>query len=260
MLGAALARRSDRLLALSTPAFLPARCAGRIRIFTSAVGSGDRGVAVDRQRRPGSRRTCRWWTSPPGEFPHGLPLSILPVAFAAHRRPHGLARGGRDARPPPRRLAASRFRSSLALPSASAESWALIPSLAVIARGHGVRDANVCGHGRRGAPAFLGDGTPANAVPGEAYRLTTSPMLPAVPLFALGGYLLAEGGASQRLTAPVHRAVRVDAWRARHRDDRRARVLHASDWRFGRHDSIDGRVLLPVLVGARYRNQRRSGW
>ena len=40
---------------------------------------------------------------------------------------------------------------------------------------------------------FWGDGTPVNAVPGEAYRLTTSPMLPAIPLFALGGYILAEG-------------------------------------------------------------------
>src|SRR6185295_4891291 len=47
---------------------------------------------------------------------------------------------------------------------------------------------------------FWGDQTPANAVPGEAYRLTTSPMLPAIPLFALGGYVLAEGGASARLT------------------------------------------------------------
>ncbi len=64
---------------------------------------------------------------------------------------------------------------------------------------------------------FWGDGTPINAVPGEAYRLTTSPMLPAIPLFALGGYILAEGGASQRLTAALHRARSAGclaAWRS----------------------------------------------
>ena len=43
------------------------------------------------------------------------------------------------------------------------------------------------------------DGTPVNAVPGETYRLTSEEMLPAIPLFTLGGYILAEGGASRRL-------------------------------------------------------------
>jgi tripartite ATP-independent transporter DctM subunit len=47
---------------------------------------------------------------------------------------------------------------------------------------------------------FWGDGTPLTAVPGETYRLTNNAMLPAIPLFALSGYLLAEGSAGQRLT------------------------------------------------------------
>jgi tripartite ATP-independent transporter DctM subunit len=47
---------------------------------------------------------------------------------------------------------------------------------------------------------FLDDGTPINAVPGETYRLASSPLLPAIPLFGLSGYILAEGGASRRLT------------------------------------------------------------
>ena len=53
-----------------------------------------------------------------------------------------------------------------------------------------------------GGIALLGlwsDGTPINSVPGETYRLTVNAMLPAIPLFALGGYILAEGGASRRL-------------------------------------------------------------
>nr|MDJ0611716.1 TRAP transporter large permease [Kiloniellales bacterium] len=48
---------------------------------------------------------------------------------------------------------------------------------------------------------FFLEGTPVAAVPGEAYRMATSPMLPAIPLFTLTGYILAEGGSSQRLLA-----------------------------------------------------------
>ena len=40
---------------------------------------------------------------------------------------------------------------------------------------------------------------PVAAVPVEVYRLTAHPMLPAIPLFTFGGYILSEGGASRRL-------------------------------------------------------------
>jgi tripartite ATP-independent transporter DctM subunit len=46
---------------------------------------------------------------------------------------------------------------------------------------------------------FWEEGTPISAVPGEAYRMSTSAMLPAIPLFTLAGYILAAGGSSQRL-------------------------------------------------------------
>ena len=41
--------------------------------------------------------------------------------------------------------------------------------------------------------------TPVSAVPLAAYQLSGQPLLPAIPLFTLGGYILAEGGASRRL-------------------------------------------------------------
>lgn len=41
--------------------------------------------------------------------------------------------------------------------------------------------------------------TPIAAVPVETINLVTNPQLPAIPLFTLAGYLLAEGGASRRL-------------------------------------------------------------
>ncbi len=41
--------------------------------------------------------------------------------------------------------------------------------------------------------------TPISAVPLETFQLVASPTLPAIPLFTLAGYLLAEGGSSKRL-------------------------------------------------------------
>jgi tripartite ATP-independent transporter DctM subunit len=48
---------------------------------------------------------------------------------------------------------------------------------------------------------FLIDAVPIAAVPVETYRLAVSPTLPAIPLFTLTGFLLAEGKSSQRLVA-----------------------------------------------------------
>ena len=198
LLGAALAARSDRLLALSTPAFLSMRLRGPLRILTSAVGSGIAAwlsvASADLVRVERAAGSVTAWN-----IPSWIATGVLPLAFAliAGRivwRSADTTRG--------RVLAAS----GLALPiifgmlEAPASSWALIPSIVVIVA------ATACGMpvfaamGGAALLLFWADGTPANAVPGEAYRLTTSPMLPAVPLFALGGYLLAEGGASRRLT------------------------------------------------------------
>lgn len=46
---------------------------------------------------------------------------------------------------------------------------------------------------------FAGDDLPLAAIPLNHYQLTVNPSLPAIPLFTLAGYLLAEGGAPARL-------------------------------------------------------------
>lgn len=46
---------------------------------------------------------------------------------------------------------------------------------------------------------FMAEGVPIGAVPVETYRLAVSPTLPAIPLFTLTGFLLAEGKSSDRL-------------------------------------------------------------
>lgn len=46
---------------------------------------------------------------------------------------------------------------------------------------------------------FATDGLPVSAIALSHYQLTVNPSLPAIPLFTLAGYFLAEGGAAQRL-------------------------------------------------------------
>jgi tripartite ATP-independent transporter DctM subunit len=46
---------------------------------------------------------------------------------------------------------------------------------------------------------LFADGIPIAAIPVETYRIVVSPSIPAIPLFTLTGYLLAEGGSSARL-------------------------------------------------------------
>ncbi len=46
---------------------------------------------------------------------------------------------------------------------------------------------------------FMAEAVPIGAVPVETYRLAVSPTLPAIPLFTLTGFLLAEGRSSERL-------------------------------------------------------------
>jgi C4-dicarboxylate transporter DctM subunit len=46
---------------------------------------------------------------------------------------------------------------------------------------------------------FVKDGTPVAAVPTQTFTLVSSPTLAAVPLLTVAGYVLAEGGAAQRL-------------------------------------------------------------
>jgi C4-dicarboxylate transporter DctM subunit len=53
---------------------------------------------------------------------------------------------------------------------------------------------------------FWSDGLPIASIPIDLYRLTVNPSLPAIPLFTLAGYFLAESGAPARLVA-VFRAL-----------------------------------------------------
>jgi tripartite ATP-independent transporter DctM subunit len=198
LVGAMLAARSERLLSLPTLRFLSARWRAPFQIATSALAAGITTTLVfasldlvQIERRAGD--IVAWG------IPAWVILAVLPMGFAAIAgrlvwHAAGSTRG--------RLLAALGLAIPLVFRSIPelADTGILIPGclLIVAATAFGLPVFTAIG----GAALLLFwlDGTPINAVPGETYRLTTSPMLPAVPLFALSGYLLAEGDASRRLT------------------------------------------------------------
>jgi tripartite ATP-independent transporter DctM subunit len=196
LVGAGLAARSNSLLALSTPLFFPARFRSSIELFPLTVATAITAslclgsLDVVRIER-GVGDTVAW------NIPSWIVIAVLPAGFAIITarliwRPSAL-RG--------RLLVAL----GLLVPAAFAAvdglrqdvvPAALVAVIAATALGMPV----VATIGGTALLFFWADGTPLNAVPGETYRLTTSPMLPAIPLFALGGYVLAAGRASQRMT------------------------------------------------------------
>ena len=84
---------------------------------------------------------------------------------------------------------------------------------------------------------FMSDGVTPATVLIETYSLSVSPTLPAIPLFTLAGFLLAEGSASARLLRVFRALVRLDSRRHGGRLRRPVLVLHRLHRRVGRDDS-----------------------
>ncbi len=195
--GAAMAARTDRLLALSTGAFVPQRWRSRLRMLTSAAASlvavwlASASLDLVRVEREAGEMVA--WG-----IPVWVAVAIMPVGFA---------------------LIGTRLVWSAAENGwgrAATAAGVLVPSLFLTLpdlSGSGIVPAGVVAivaAAALGMPIFavLGGlalllfwqaGVPTAAVPAETYRLAASPMLPAIPLFTLGGYIFAEGGASRRL-------------------------------------------------------------
>ncbi len=195
--GAALAARSGRLLALSTAQFLPQdrrRVAGLIRAFlavavTSALTAASfRLVATD----------VRFGAVVAWGLPVWLFTAAMPVAFGLITWRLVLA-SAQD-------LTGRSIAASGLLAAAALALWPQPPGPALVAAlAAALAVGTVLGMpiftaiGGIALLLFWHDGSPLADVPGEAYRISTSPMLPAIPLFTLAGYVLAEGGSSHRL-------------------------------------------------------------
>ncbi len=198
LIGAVLAARSERLLALSTQRFLPAGAQRRVKIFTSVVAVAVTATLVvasldfvQIEREFGD--VVAW------DIPIWVVLAVLPIGFAAitGRLIWHAAEQWRG-----RLIAALGLVIPLGFTSVpGVEAVGLVlPATLVIVAATALGMPIFTAIGGMALVLFWDDGTPVNAVPGETYRLTASPMLPAIPLFALAGYLLAEGSASRRLT------------------------------------------------------------
>jgi tripartite ATP-independent transporter DctM subunit len=198
MAGAVLATRGDQLLALSTMRLLPGRWQSRVRAGTRAVTA-----AVTTALVFASADFVRIERAAGDEVALGLPawlvLAVLPVGFAMI-----LARIVWNAGPSWHSRAVAAM--GIAVPGLMAmapQSLAatLVPiALVTLAVATALGMPIFATIGGVALTLFWSDGTPINAVPGETYRLTTASMLAAVPLFALGGYVLAAGDSSRRLT------------------------------------------------------------
>jgi len=246
--GAALAASSDRLLALSANTFLPERWVAPVRVFACATGA-----AVALALAWASLEFVRAEREGGGILAAGVPRWVAQIAM-----PAGFL------------LVALRivwYASPRWKPRLAAAAGLLVPVLLFVAPKPEGPAALLMGlavilvAAMLGLPIFatLGgialllfwsQGLPVAAVPVETYRLVASPVLPSIPLFTFAGYLLVEGGASQRL---LRAYTALFGWLPGGLAITTAVVLAVFTWAgSGVTILAMGGLLLPMLVKARY--------
>lgn len=197
MLGAAVAAREDRLLTLAIAGFIKGPMAPKARFASSTVGAAVTlllllgtldFIAVERDAGTALVYSLPVWVA---ELPLALGFALIALRLLLHAA--GTATG---------RLASAAIAIGLATwlrfapPDASAVAF---PALLVLGA------ATILG-----APIFVAvggsalfllqaDGVPAASMAVNHYGLATNPSLPAIPMFTLAGYLLAESRAPARL-------------------------------------------------------------
>lgn len=205
MVGALVAARGGRLLALSTlPALLPPRgkvwaavLAGAAGALVAAVLAVSAWALLQFEREGGAevvRGVPRWW------FVAAIPLGfgVLAVRLAW--------RAGRSWR---MRLAALALLLVLAwlggafaglrLPAPFQPGPLVLPALVLLGGAALLGTPIFAVLGGAAIVLFWGRGEPLASLPVDFYDQVANNLLPAVPLFTLAGYFLAESAASKRL-------------------------------------------------------------
>ncbi len=197
-LGGAIAAREGRLLALATGGFVPEGAPRRAAaIFTAAVASGAAIVLA-----AGAVELIRSERETGSILGAGIPTwvaqLVLPVGFALIA-----ARlvWRSSARWSGRLFASTGIFLGLLLarnPSllAGVPAW---PGVAIVIVAGALGAPIFAILGGAAALLFMSDGITPAAILIETYSLSVSPTLPAIPLFTLAGFILAEGHASGRL-------------------------------------------------------------
>ena len=177
LLGAALASRSERLLALSTQRFLSVHTQRFVKIFTSAIAVAVTATLVvasfefvDIERDFGD--VISW------DIPIWFVLSVLPIGFSAITGRliwHAASDWQGRAIASLGLLIPFLFTSMSGIETVGI----VLPATLVIILSTALGMPIFAGIGGAALVLFWGDGTPLTAVPGETYRLTASPVSPA---------------------------------------------------------------------------------
>jgi C4-dicarboxylate transporter DctM subunit len=213
-LGAAIAAREGKLLALATGTFIPPGIGRRAAdILAAAFGAcaavvlawgGGQMAMIEREAG----------TTIGADIPAWVAQLVLPVAFALiagrlvwRAGTQTPALFNRDNRASRRAVWTDRALASLGIVAGLAFIWTpallegqgLWPGFVVIVAAAIAGTPLFAILGGTAAFLFMREGVTPATILIETYSLSVSPTLPAIPLFTLAGFLLAEGHASERL-------------------------------------------------------------
>ncbi len=201
-LGAALASRDARHLALGFTAFMPERSHERANLLAGSSATAASlwlaWASLDFVRENASSVATIG-----GFIPEWVAQIIMPVGFAVIAA-RFLWRTGAGYLGRLVALAVSLASAGFVFFPEEARGWLLVPALLWVVA------AAVAGApifvllGAAALLLFFADAIPLASVPVEAYRIASNPILPTIPLFTLAGAILAEGKASERLARLFH--------------------------------------------------------
>ena len=202
MLGAAVAAREQRLLTLAVSPLLTGRFAGPARLISSSLAAAIcvllamaalEFVAIEREAGNTLVYSLPVWVA---LLPLPLGFGLIALRLVWHTAKSPLTRATATAFT---LIAVIMLNHLLTGPTAATGPVLVIIGIALLL---GAPIFAVIG----GAGLFLlaDSGVPAAAVAVNHYSLVVNPSLPAIPMFTLAGYLLAESRAPQRLIVLFH--------------------------------------------------------
>jgi C4-dicarboxylate transporter, DctM subunit len=215
-LGAAIAARDGKLLALATGTFIPAGPWRRAAdLLAAGFGAGSATVlawggwqmaAIEREAGTSIGAGIQTWVAQ-----LALPVAFALIAVRIVWRPGfnalNPATEAATARSPARSPWIDRGLAALGIVAALVilRTPSIVEQASVWPIGLLIVVSSFCGAplfailGGTAALLFMHDGVTPATILIETYSLSVSPTLPAIPLFTLAGFLLAEGRASERL-------------------------------------------------------------
>ena len=251
MIGGAIAAREGRLLALSTvTTFLKGHVKAGARLF-----SGSFGAAITTVLAVASARFVLQTRAGEDIMAYGIPLwipqAVLPLGFAVV-----VVRLIRHASDTWKGRALALLFAGVIL---AAVVWLpvdparlVVPSMLIMLAATLLGTPIFVTLGSAALILLWADGTPIELMPIRHYDQVVNPSLPAIPLFTLAGYFLAEGGAPGRLV----RVFRALVGHLRGGPAIATVVVCAFFTSFTGASGVTilalGGLLLPVLIAARY--------